>query len=128
MKLNYDCLHDLLLLLEEELTSGEHITLDELKQKLTKYSGQDIAYTIKKAKEAGLVEATWLSADNDDNEDGVYYCHCTELTYDGHCFLNCIRNVSTWEKIKSATKKVGGKSIEVLIEIAANIASNAFLS
>ncbi|PDZ06296.1 hypothetical protein CON03_08555 [Bacillus cereus] len=113
MKLNHDCVRDLLLTVEEsdrnELLSL-HFLLD--KNKLQSYSEDDIVYTIQR-----LIEAGYINADTQtyfEGQDAII----SSITWNGHQFLDNIRDKSIWEKTKEKASVVGGVSLPILSELA----------
>ncbi|PFE42468.1 hypothetical protein CN317_23895 [Bacillus cereus] len=113
MKLNHDCVRDLLLTVEEsdrnELLSL-HFLLD--KNKLQSYSEDDIFYTIQR-----LIEAGYINADTQtyfEGQDAII----SSITWNGHQFLDNIRDKSIWEKTKEKASVVGGVSLPILSELA----------
>lgn len=120
MKLNINCMRDLLLYLEDWLVLTEELEykglgLYEIHQSgaLMKYTLPEIAYTISKMKEAGF-----LNAAIDYGSDCINIIEVTSLTYDGHQFLDTVRPQSTWDKIRSISEKTGLKSVKAIMEIA----------
>ncbi|MCI8506844.1 MAG: DUF2513 domain-containing protein [Lachnospiraceae bacterium] len=121
MKLNLNCIRDSLLCLEEHLlienNDGdlELITVDmyELHELLEgRYSLEEVAYTLLKTEEAGLITAAFNYAS--DCLDEAVVC---SITYNGHQFLEAIRPKTVWEKICSAISKIGIGSIHTVLEI-----------
>lgn len=133
MKLNYDCVRDVLLALEENLTievdedgcysfntlfSEEICELDSL----SKYSKQDIIYAIIKLYEAGYINASTMSADE------LTDCIISDITYDGHEFLQSIKSDPVWDKVKRVADKVGSISIPIISSIASQVLSKLITS
>lgn len=113
MKLNHDCVRDLLLTVEES-DHNEILSLHFLlpKNKLQSYSEEDIFYTIQR-----LVEAGYINADTQtyfEGQDAII----SSITWNGHQFLDNIRDKSIWEKTKEKASVVGGVSLPILSEIA----------
>lgn len=119
MKLNYDCLRALLLVLEKELVMEDdliypQVSLNEILEKMPDFSKADIVYTSVIAEEAGLIEANIISADN-----GIIGCIYLGLSYEGHQFLDTVRDNKVWKKTKNTISKVGGASFEIIKSVAA---------
>ena len=93
MKLDYNCLRDLLLILEENLIFEDDLeypclTFENVVDAMPDtYTRSDIAYTTIMADEAGLIDAKVMSAN-----DSFYGCTYWSLTYYGHQFLENIRD------------------------------------
>lgn len=121
MKLDYDCLRSLLLKLEdfENLDDDLHyqyMTLNDMAEALPKFPKNMIAYTTLKAKEGDLINASITNADG-----CIYACTYSSLTYDGHQFLENVRNDSIWSKTKSIAKELGCTSLRSLLSISEKI-------
>ena len=121
MKLDYDCFRSLLLKLEdfENLDDDlcyQSMTLDDMEKALTNFSKNEIAYATLKAKEGGLINANIVNAD-----DCIYTCIYSSLTYDGHQFLDNVRNNNIWNKTKSIAKELGCTSFRSLLSISEKI-------
>ena len=84
---------------------------------LPKFPKNMIAYTTLKAKEADLINASIMNADG-----GIYACGYSSLTYDGHQFLDNVRNNNIWNKTKSIAKELGCSSLRSLASIAGKVA------
>lgn len=122
MKLNIECVRDMLLTSEEETDlSNEVLNLDVLTTmpRLKNYKEDDIVYTIKKLKEANYIEA-----DVKIYPEG-YFAMIKHLTYEGHLFLDNIRDDGIWKKSKEKASKM---SNSVSINILSNIAMNFLYS
>lgn len=122
MKLDYDCLRSLLLKLEdfENLDDNLHhqsMTLDDMEKAIPNFSKNEIAYATLKAEEGGLINARLVNAD-----DCIYTCIYSCLTYDGHQFLDNVRNNNIWSKTKSIAKELGCSSLRSLASIAGKVA------
>ena len=129
MKLNYDCVRDVLLALEESLTidveddgdysynsliSNEIIQLD----RLSKYSKKDIIYSVLK-----LFEAGYLNGDIYNEGDGLISFCVNDIKYKGHEFLQAIKSDTVWEDVKKITIKIGSISLPIISSIASNVIS-----
>lgn len=104
MRLNYDCIRDVLLTLEDMLQFNEEleypeITLQELCDNLDCYSKQDIAYTL-----INLSEAEYISAIVCAYDDRIDDIICNRITFEGHKYIDSIRTPQIWEEIKQTFK------------------------
>lgn len=122
MKINYDCMRDILIFLEDNLLYDDElspniISLDNLKsaQELN-YSLQDIAYSSLMLNEAGLINVHISNADNCIID--IYYL---SITYEGHQYLEKIRSDKVWTKTKGVLSKIGATSIDIITKVASNI-------
>ena len=122
MKLNPDCIRDVLLYLEENLKIEEshkftEITLIQLKEALPKYTEDDIFYSVYNLHQIRFIDGRI----NDVNNMKMFFCEINNITWNGHQFLNTIRPTSIWEATKSGASKLGIMSIHALSTIAMEI-------
>ena len=125
MKMNPDCVRDILIEIEEKadginyfcFASCDSICSRETPNRLIgKYSREEVIYHIVQCHESGFfVQMKKVVT-------GVYKVNC--LSPKGHEFLNNIRNNSTWNKIREKAIALGGFSIKTLVEIAQKIAGD----
>ena len=115
MKLNLDCMRAIMLQIED-LPFQKEISFNKLCEQLPKYSKDELSYTCIKLKEANLINALIINADNFTQ---VYSLN--DLTYDGHQFLADIRSDSIWNKTKSVLSELGSTSVSAAIQVAASI-------
>src|SRR5699024_7165047 len=112
MRLNIECIRDVLLTSEEETNlNNEDLNIDELvtMPRLKKYDEDAIIYTIKKIKEANYIEADVLI-----HSEGSM-AMIRHLTYEGHLFLANIRDDGIWKKTKKEASKISSSvSINIL--------------
>mgnify|MGYP000202637833 CR=1 FL=1 len=123
MKLDINCIRDILLLVEEHSNLNENyvtipINVFELikSNHLSSYTDKEIVYTVKKLDEAYYIDAVFKYADN-----SLYTCYIYELTYEGHQLLDTIRNNKV---IESINKKLDNLGSSVTIEIIKLLATN----
>lgn len=121
MKINDDCIRDVLLYLEKNLIISEelefkHIDLDSLVEALTDYPRQDIFYSVYNLNDIGFINAMIQYGDGH-----VYSCLITNINYEGHEFIKNIRDNNIWNKTKSIADKLGSNSLEALFKISSNI-------
>lgn len=100
MKLDYDCLRLILLTIEKDLVWDEELkrcqlNLDHMVQEIPKFTKSNIAYTSKIAIEANLIKGR-LSEYENRITDISYF----GLSYEGHQFLDTVRENKVWKKNK----------------------------
>ena len=105
MELNKDCVRDVLLSCEELLKIDEDgymnsLSHEELGQALPNYKTEDIIYTVVKLKEAGFLDVKVTKAFGNILVDVRIY----DITFNGHEFLNDIRDDKNWKKVKDIAK------------------------
>jgi len=121
MKINYNCLRELLIVLEDNLHFSEDLeypalNLNKVSSLMPDYTLEDIAYSTIMANEANLIEAHIINADN-----RFYNCIYSSLTYEGHQFLENVKSNTVWEKTKKITKQIGSTSIGIISSVASDV-------
>ncbi len=122
MKLNPDCIRDILLCVENgtSLKAPLSINYCNVPDVLSDYSFDEISYHAKQAELSGLISVmSWYY----DGGFAIKY-----LLPAGHEFLSNIRNDSNWVKVKEISQKIGSSSLDVLKSIAANVISSLLRS
>lgn len=115
MKLNPDCIRDVLLYVEGNTSLQEFVYVgpDEIPSELSCYSPDEVMYHIKQAELSRLIDtASW------DLDGG---CIIKYLLPEGHQFLSNIHEENNWKKTKEIAKAVGSNSLDVLKDIASNV-------
>lgn len=107
MKLEKELVRKILLKVEEfEGDIYEGVPLD-----LEDYSERQITYHVML-----LIEAGYLVGEDLSSLSGAEW-EAQRLTYSGHEFLDTIRDAEVWRRTKDAAVKVGGVSLQVMVEI-----------
>lgn len=118
MRLNPDCIRDILLATEENTGYREELQIcrdEPLPKQLQKYDFKTVAYHVNQCIMAGLIiEGTRFM--------GVEIS-IADLTPAGHEFLQNIRADTNWSKVKQKAKAVGSESLSVLSQIAGQVIS-----
>lgn len=123
MKINYDCMRDVLIFLENNLLYNDELTPNEIELNdlqsaaEVNYSIQDIAYSSIMLDEAGFVN---LHVSSDDGETIMNIIY-SSITYEGHQYLDKIRSDKVWAKTKGLLGKIGAASIDIIAKVASNI-------
>ena len=117
MKLNYDCVRELLLTLEENLVMDDSLsfpslTLKQVCEKMPDFSRADIAYASTKLWEAEYIEAN--SIESDSKIIKIVY---SSITYEGHQYLDSIRDSKLWSTVKKNAKALTFELVKKLAEI-----------
>lgn len=110
MKLNQDCVRDLLIYLEDSL--GYHKRLYVRDIKLKDYSSNELLYTAEKLKEANFLNCF----------GGIYSKYnlplsVDSITYQGHQFLDTIRDDNIWASAKTKIKTVASVTLPILQDL-----------
>lgn len=124
MKLNPDCIRDILLSVEAA-TDSERVfryTAGKDNHKhLSKYTHNEIYYHMRQCSAAGLLDGFTPC-------DGGTLVIIGDLTPDGHEFLANVRKDSIWNSIKEVSGKIGSNSLGALMQIATNVVSSLISS
>lgn len=117
MKLNPDCMRDVLIVME---SAGylEELSPSAVYESLPAYSEDEINYSIIKLKEAGFIDAIIKEYNS-----GVAILRLDDITYIGHQFLANVRSDNIWNDVKQVSKKVGSNSISAISQIATGVIS-----
>ncbi len=119
LKLNYDCIRDLLLFIEGKLQYGFYIDVDSIQIK--NYSQQEILYSADKLYEAGYISADKRIAIGG---KGIPQINIKSITWDGHQFLDNVRDNKVWENTKSILSNFSSVSIGIVNNVATQIISS----
>ncbi|AHG75388.1 hypothetical protein X808_8650 [Mannheimia varigena USDA-ARS-USMARC-1296] len=110
MKRNWDLIRKILLKLEEKADSISWLESTDIKG----YDAKTVAYHYKLLSNAGLIEAIDVSSLEEEDFSA------TSLTWQGHEFLDKIRNDSVWNKVKST---VQSKSLDLSFDVIKTVAT-----
>lgn len=120
MKLNYDCVRDVMLYLEENLNFGNPIRDTNIN---LNYDIKEIRYSLLK-----LHEINYLDGSVSKYMDGDYSVITTDITFYGHKFIGEIQSDTIWDKTKSVSKDLGIQTINGITQIASSVISSLILS
>ena len=117
MKLNPDCIRDILLTVEDNCTINNGIRLpDNNFEKLNKYTIDELMYHVR---QCALSEFFYRVIEI---SDGSYFV--TDLSPQGHEFLADIRKDNNWNKVKEVSSKVGSNSLKAIMQIASSVVAD----
>lgn len=114
MRLNNDCIRDILLYLEENITYDiSCIRFDSLSSSLNSYTPDTLRYHINQLYNAGLIDKPeyW--------DDGPQILN--DLTWEGHQFVNDIRDDKVWRSIKEKCNSIKSVSMPFLVSMAPTV-------
>ena len=117
MKLNHDCIRELMLYIEENLELGEMIDMSITT--ISDFSEEDTIYSAVKLHEAG-----YLSGDVVQTLGGEYRAMIRGITWEGHKFLDTIRDNQVWSHTKTVLSKVSSASISFTSSVASQVLTN----
>ena len=115
MKLNHDCVRDLLLYLEDNLNFNNEIKINKLN--LRDYSQEDLLYTAQK-----LIEANYINCVTSRYYDNkLPFILVKSITFEGHQFLDNIRDENVYSKTKTILSTFKSVSIDIFSETASKV-------
>lgn len=116
MKLNPDCVRDILLVIESlpDLKHYYRFDADSIPELFPKYSYDEIMYHTRQCELNGFL----LNPSHTLNYETYTV---TDLTPRGHQFLADIRSDSVWNNVKEVSKKVGSNSLQAISQIATGV-------
>ncbi|MDE8082155.1 DUF2513 domain-containing protein [Erysipelothrix rhusiopathiae] len=113
MELKHDCVRNVLLYLENELQIIEFRSTNAIP---IGYDQVDIDYAILKLMDAGFIKGKYSPY-----VSGGYDINVSSITWEGHKFLDTIRDNEVWSKTKSISKSFSSVSLNMISSIATNI-------
>lgn len=117
MKLNPDCVRDILLTVEENTSFSKYMSIDSDSKfdRIESYTFEETLYHIKQCELTGFfTKVSWYL-------DGS--CIILDLSPSGHKFIADIRSDTAWNKTKEISKKVGSSSLDTLKQISIGVIS-----
>lgn len=120
MKLNPECIRDIMFYLEENLTMNSDLEINEisvfdLPEKLN-YSIEEIANTL-----LILDDANFIVCYRNNGDDAIVALDIYRITYTGYQFLESIRSDSVWKKVQTISGNIGSFSLNVISQIATSV-------
>ncbi|MGK4018643.1 DUF2513 domain-containing protein [Weissella paramesenteroides] len=124
MKLELDNIRNILLDLEENLGYNQSFCNADLVERANKLgiAKEDYFYTIDRLSEANYVNVVY----REPTYQPIVYVK--SITYDGHQFLENIRNDKNWKKTKAVAKAAGNTSIKIISTIAEKVGAEIALN
>ena len=116
MKPDKDLVREVLLQVEASTNPLGWVELD-----VHGHSYEEVAYHVEKLSEAGFLQADELTSSSG------YDWKARQLTYEGHEFLNTIRDPEVWRLTKETAKKAGVASVKALFDVGKHYANQKLL-
>lgn len=121
MKLNPDCIRDILFSIEE-LSKPDTLIFSEQLSKtkyLDKYTNDEILYHLQQLDWSGYI----VTPDKHKTLDGTFIIK--DLSPTGHEFISNISKDTNWNKVKSISKEVGSETLSSIKSIAEGVIATA---
>ncbi|EOX0523756.1 DUF2513 domain-containing protein [Listeria monocytogenes] len=115
LRLNQDCVRQVMLDIEERMPYDGYLAYDQLLDfnAHKQFGSDDVNYCIEKLSEAGfLTTRTFIQSGS------KYDVSIESITWQGHLFLDNIRDNESWKKVKQIADKVASASLLVTAELA----------
>lgn len=119
MKLNHECVRDLLLFIEDALEYGTYANAERIV--LKDYSKNVIVYTADKLLEAGYIGGSRHEYSGHDNLPSI---GISSITWEGHKFLDSIRDDSVWKNTKNILSGFSSVSLGIVSNVASQVISH----
>ena len=114
MRLNPDCIRDILLTVEDKSDGSSSVTIARnTDPRLDPYTAGEIYYHVRQCVEVNLLSGM--------KEDMLGNCTVRDLTPAGHEFIANIRKDTLWERTKETAKSVGSNSLKAIAQIASYV-------
>jgi len=119
MKLNFDTVREVLLIIEDSISYNEKLrivplTVYDISSKLEEISLEEVFYTLRKLSDGGYI-ATF---GDDMFMTDIEKYRVLDITFKGHEYLNTVRDAKMWNEIK---KKILVPSFNLVMQIAPRI-------
>jgi len=120
MKLNQDCVRDVLIFLEENLTYNDSFPATDIN--ISAYSMEEILYTVSLLYEAHYLKAIPINS----FEFNSFFI--VSLTMSGHELLDNIRDDTVWNKVKHKISSITSSvSLTILNSVASSVITDLLL-
>ena len=114
MKLNQNCVRDILLYVEDHASYDTRISPNSID---LPYSSDEIVYCAEKLMEAGYLNGTTRNYVS----SSVPQIMISSLTWEGHKFLDNTRDDGVWKETKNVVGKFSSVSLSLIGQVASQI-------
>ena len=115
MRLNPDCIRDVMLYLEDGLSYGGRISSFQISEDLSdRYFPEDILYSVDQLSLRGWISRSGI--------DGAYAVR--DILPEGHDFLESVRDPENYSVAKSRLLKIGAVTLGALKDVAIQVISD----
>lgn len=118
MRLNHECVRQIMLLIESDIPYNDSLGKEELLEhpKLQSFTEDEILYAVLRLNEADFIKCDILPGNN----SLIYHLSLNGLTWSGHEFLDNIRDNKVWAFVKQTASKTASASLPILAQHAAS--------
>ena len=122
MKLNHECVRETFLYIENTLPYDQNLLGTDIEEaeELRKFNKDDIKYALSKLYEAKFIKC---EVEYDYYTHKLIYLNIYDITWDGHKFLDTIRDPKVWRETKKEAKKLPDISLTMLGDIGFKVAT-----
>lgn len=110
MKLDHDLVRKIMLYLEDNLTFDKQIMSSQIT--IPEFTSEEIQYAVNKLDEAGFLKCKAFKP--------YKFKAIFEITWEGHCFLDNIRDDGVWKNTKQKISKLASISLPIVSQVAAS--------
>lgn len=123
MKLNHDCIRQVLLDIENNLCLDQkHFLKVIAADTVNTYGIDNVLYSILQLNDAGYIDTRITAIKAVKSEDSLVYIK--KITWEGHKFLDNIRDSNVWSKTKKILTHFESVSITLISNIASQVITN----
>lgn len=115
MKLNSECVRELLLYLEKLPSETAQLSFDKIE--IEGFSNDEIKFTGSMLVNSGLVKAISITSLEDTIPNYIF----KSITFEGYKYLDNIRDPKVWKETKKVTSKFASVSLDIISSVAAKI-------
>lgn len=118
MRLNYDWVRSFLLMIEKsnDISGANVAVVNDFLDETKDATRNDVAYMVKNLTEAGFINGSIKWADNQ-----PYIIFPGNLTFQGHEYLDSIRDPKIWKTVKSLTSHLESVSLKIVSDTASSV-------
>ena len=121
MRLNPDCIRDILFAIEDLSKPNSLLTSTQLctTKFLANYPNDEILYHLQQLDWSGYI----VTPNKNKSLDGLFFVN--DLSPTGHEFISDVRKDTNWNKVKTISKEVGSSTLTSLKTIAEDVIASA---
>lgn len=117
MRLNHECVRQIMLTIESDISYNDSLGKEKLLEhpKLQSFTEDEILYAVLRLDEADFIKCDIAPGD----DSLIYHLSLNGLTWSGHEFLDNIRDNKVWAFVKQTASKTASASLPILAQLAA---------